>query len=808
MDSYKYIFILIAIFSLVVFGQASNAEDLHVENKIVPNNKEIWEIGAGNPDQAKVTLSVQDLAKLPSSPVDIVLAIDGSLSLEREGSNSTDSTRQRVVAAQQFVSSLDKASGDRVGVVHWNDRIMGTPLDLTHDFDTVNTYLNKSGSNGDTNITLALNSSWELLKHANSTSKKVIIIFTDGNDTRSTRDKISSIADKIKASRIDIYPLSLKNSDNETLQLLGTPTYAANAGELARKFNEINNEIFASLQDVVVRYAVPKDLEFFGESEPVEGPSSANGYVMTWNIASMNTGEFKNLTFYLRSNVKGDYELAEATKSSIGFKRFDGAATSSAAIPIESLKVINPEKFYYYGAGLGDSNQSEIDPNEPNHRVIVTKGIVQPAEEGDWCQDIVICVKTPKVDFKQVAVFALDSSGSAKQIEYSDPMLKGIGSSVVRHPFMEYARVDWDTNQSRNFDPITTPISPDPHLSGIDYSGRFRPGSSWPNERIELLTSPIPGWAATPQFAEPLSSFEEEGTTYYLGLKEALDKIIAKKARSSTFIKNTTAWQVVFVAGKSEYNPSEALHYLAEYARRYGIDISVIGIDISLGDETTNLEAQDLVQMAGLDRFDLNLGVPATTSVIQAKTDNILKSHLDKLNSTPIIENIEINETIYRYLDPVNSTPDWSHKTLNPDGTTTLYYRLGDLLQDSMTCITIHTRMNFTDLPVDVSGRRQARKEVDYRAFDTTPISMVTYETKLADDPTGDIWLPEGNLSIRCGSPCSPPVLTVPANTSNNASGTADGQKQSTKKQPGFEVLAAILGLAAMAFVARRNRGG
>ena len=125
-----------------------------------------------------------------------------------------------------------------------------------------------------------------------------------------------------------------------------------------------------------------------------------------------------------------------------------------------------------------------------------------------------------------------------------------------------------------------------------------------------------------------------------------------------------------------------------------------------------------------------------------------------------------------------------------------------------MTCITIHTRMNFTDLPVDVSGRRQARKEVDYRAFDTTPISMVTYETKLADDPTGDIWLPEGNLSIRCGSPCSPPVLTVPANTSNNASGTADGQKQSTKKQPGFEVLAAILGLAAMAFVARRNRGG
>ncbi|GEM_PF-2010984 len=814
-------FIIILLFCLVIFVQASIAEDLHVENRVVsPDNKEIWIFGAGNPDQAKVTLSLQDLAKLPSSPVDIVLAIDGSLSLEREGSNSTDPTRQRVVAAQHFVSSLDKASGDRVGVIHWNDRIIGTPLDLTNDFDTVNAYLNKSDSNGDTNITLALKSSWELLKHANSTSKKVIIIFTDGNDTRSSPDMISSIADKIKASGIEIYPLSLKNSDNETLQLLGTPTYAANAGELASKFNEINNKIFASLQDVAVRYAVPKDLEFFGESEPVEEPSSANGYVMTWNITSMNTGEFKNLTFYLRSNVKGDYELAETAKSSISFKRADGAATSSATIPIESLEVINPEKFYYYGAGLGDSNQSEIDPKEPNHRVIVTKGIVQPAEEGDGCQDIVICVKTPPVNFNTNAVFALDSTGSAKQDLYSDPMLQGIGDSVLGHPTMNYARVDWDDNQPKNFKSPEV-ISKFPKQSGIDYSGDFRFGSQWPTERdilLGLLKVPglvvPPGWAASGKFTEPLSSFEEEATTYDQGLEEAVNRLSNLKNHSSKFIQRTTAWQVVFVAGKSEYMPSSDLNKIINRARSNGINISVIGINIGDSYPVTEHEKVDLRSMAkGTNKnpaVDINLDVPIDKVEIKARSDKILDSHINGLKSTPIIENIEINETIYRYLDPVSSTPGWSRKTLNPDGTTTLYYRLGDLLQDSMTCITIHTRLNFTDLPVDVSGRRQARKEVDYRAFDTTPISSVTYETKLADDPTGDIWLPEGNLSIRCGSPCSPStsVMQIPVANTSNINTSTESEKIPAKKQPGFGTLASILGLMAMAFAAKRNRGG
>jgi PGF-CTERM protein len=743
--------------------------------------------------------------------VDVVLAIDGSASLEKQGNESTDPKRLRVDAAQQFLDGLNRASGDRIGVVHWNDTIVGKPLDLTSDFGNAKAYLNKSDSNGDTNIELALNSSWNLLQRANPmnpASKKVIIVFTDGKDTKSTPAAIKETADKIKESGIEIYPLSLGNSDDQTLQLLGTPIYAANADELAKKFNEITSKIFASVEDVEVKYAIPRDLEFYGESEVVDRPSSINGNIMTWRISSMNTGDFKNLTFKLKSNVAGAYNLAEAPNSLISYKRVDETSTSTATMPIDNLRVIEPAKFYYVGYGNGSSNEGILDPE---HKVTVTKDIVSPANKSNWCQDIVICVKTPKVDFKPVAVFALDSSGSAKQIRYSDPMLQGIGNSVARHRSMEYARVDWDTNDTSNVDPATG-ISPAPRDSGIDYSGEFRKGSTWLDESRMLLR--LRDWRAISPFTEPLSSFEEEGTTYYQGLKEALDKIIDQKRNSSNFVNHTTAWQVVFVAGKSEYISSEALDRLADYARENEINISVIGIDISLADVTTQNEAKDLRKMASYPAshpYELNLGVPADARTIEAITDNILDSHVRDLESTPIIKNIEVNETIYRYLKVVDSYPRWNRKTPNPDGTTTLYYRLGNLTQDNTSCIFINTTLNFDNLPIDVGVRRQNRSEVDFRALNTTPISMVTYETDLVKGNPKPILLPEGSLSIRCGEPCSSSVSTVPiskVDTNNNTSSTVDRRTTSPSSVPGFEVLATILGLVAVAFAARRNRGG
>jgi PGF-CTERM protein len=320
-----------------------------------------------------------------------------------------------------------------------------------------------------------------------------------------------------------------------------------------------------------------------------------------------------------------------------------------------------------------------------------------------------------------------------------------------------------------------------------------------------------PEWRTAWPFTEPVSSLEEEATTYYQGLNEAVNRLISLKLHSSKFIQGTTAWQVVFVAGKSEYMRSPALQRIIDRANKSGINISVIGIEIGDNYPVTNQETKDLQSMAkgtyGTAARDIKLNTTANSAEIEARSNDILDSHINALRLTPIIKNVEINETIYRYLEVVSSTPGWSRKTLNPDGTTTLYYRLGDLLQDEEECIVIHTKLNFTDLPVDVSGRRQSRKEVDFRALNSTPISMLTYNTKLSNKTTGAIWLPEGNLSIKCGAQCSPltsEVQSLAANTISNNTST-EGDKSTEKKQPGFEALAGIVGLVAMAFAARRK---
>jgi hypothetical protein len=51
--------------------------------------------------------------------------------------------------------------------------------------------------------------------------------------------------------------------------MLGTPIYAKSASDLSLKFNEISSKIFASISNVEVKYLVPEDLQFSGESEPV-----------------------------------------------------------------------------------------------------------------------------------------------------------------------------------------------------------------------------------------------------------------------------------------------------------------------------------------------------------------------------------------------------------------------------------------------------------------------------------------------------------------------------------------------------------
>lgn len=473
-------------------------------------------------------------------------------------------------------------------------------------------------------------------------------------------------------------------------------------------------------------------------------------------------------------------------------------AASEYALPVGS-KSLQPNNvgiynLSYSGAGIGDNAYGKI---YENYNVEVSKYIAAPEPGDPGCQNVVICVKTPKIDFKPVTVFALDSSGSMEQSGYTAPMITGIGNALLSHPGIEYARVDWDALLgTRSIDPVTG-MSPNPRLSDIDYSGKFRLANTWTNE-VSLLQG---RWGRL-QFSE-----EPEGTDYYVGLKEALDKIKARKAIAThPFLKQTTAWQVVFVAGKSEFSRGD-INSLIKDALANGINISTIGIDIGPGNPKTGEEAQALEDMvAGTlgDRSkDLNLDVPNDARAIEGITDGILKYHVAKLYSTPVIKNVIVTETLYSYLDVLGSTPMYYNRQDNPDGTTTLYFRLPDLLQNNQSCIKIYTELNFDKLPVDVSSNKN-KPNLDFRAAETTPPSVVSYETDMASERTGKIPLPEGGLSIGCVKPSSPIMSSSAVVGNNTKPSEAEGPVgKSTPKTPGFEVAFTAVGIM-VAYLLRR----
>lgn len=808
MSGHKKCFAAILLLLLYITVPLSDAEDLLIYNKVTsPDNKTIWKTGSGYPDQGMVTLSVKNQLDLPRQPVDVVLAIDGSGSLEKNVGQSTDPDKLRISAAQDFVdNSLDRI-GDRAGVVHWNDSIVGKPLELTSDFADVKNNIKLSGSNGSTNLELALSASWNVLKNAkpaNPNSRKVIIVFTDGIDTVSTPEAIKKVADSIKASNIEIYPLLLGSSDENSLKTLGTPIIAKSASELSQKFNELSNKIFASVNNVEVKYRVPKELLFSGESEHVEKPSQINNNMMTWKIGSLSPGESRQLTFNLASAVTGTYDLAETPESKVTYERIDRESISTATIPIDTIKVIEPSEFYYAGAGEGDTVYGEIYDDK---KVTISKDIVAPSPGDPGCQNVVICIKTPEINYDVVTVFALDSSGSMMQENYAGPMLDGVGNALtLSHPDMKYARVDWDDNSPPNVNRATG-ISTNPLDSSIDYSSpTFRSGRLWPDE-ITFLTR---------QWGFPLFSDEEEYTAYRYGLKESLNRLVTEKngpEYKHPFLELTTAWQVIFIAGKSEF-ANEPITDLVngtdpDSALKNGINISTIGIEIGPSHGHTAKETKALETMVSGtygDPVDLNLNTPKDPIVIADKINDILKHRVDEISSKPVLKNVTVTETLYKYLKVLDSDPMYDKRTDNPDGTTTLYYRLPDMLQNNLSCIKIYTELNFDNLPVDVGLNKSNKNSMDFRALETTPTSEVAYDSELIPEKEDRVLLPEGKLSIRCGKPCDPceePELKADINASKNIAG--DDERSSTPRAPGFELLLAAIGLYAAGSLCRRR---
>jgi hypothetical protein len=137
---------------------------------------------------------------------------------------------------------------------------------------------------------------------------------------------------------------------------------------------------------------------------------------------------------------------------------------------------------------------------------------------------------------------------------------------------------------------------------------------------------------------------------------------------------------------------------------------------------------------------------------------------------------------------------------VNPDGSTTMKFDLGNLKGGENRTIRIYTALDLSKLPVDIN---RSKTRADFSPDTTTLPSVVTY-TSLIDEPR-TIDMPEGQLSIFCGEPC--PGTKVPATMENisTSSPPANGTSPVPKETaPGFETIFAAVGIIGVAYLKRR----
>lgn len=755
------LFILLGFFQIISIASAA---DLSIENKVTaPSDLAIWTTDSkGSPKEADVALTLTNKLVVDRPSMDIILAIDGSGSLIEQG--GSDPNRLRVTAAQQFVNNL-VATKDRVGVVHWNDTVVGTPLALTSDFVAAKGYLNLSDAKGTTSIWKALNASAYLLKSARPNAKKVIILFSDGMDTSEPVLDFKGLAGQIKQSGAQIYTIGLGESNIADLEAIGKYYHVKEATTISSVFDDVAADILRSLDNVQATYIIPRDLEIFAPSENIKIAPVSEGQAVTWNIGSMIPNKSKILSFKVRSQNIGVFTLGMTTKSVVTYTKTDGTS-GTQAIPSAEINVKGDGRFFYKGDGKGGYADGPLadPPQDKQYRLSVNKRIEPPSNGG--CQDIVIDVETPQVPCNKTVIFALDSSGSTGQSGLDANMIQGISNALRSHPDVTYARVDWDAEMARS-----------------EYNGPFQPASNWNSETR----------------MNPLDCKETDGTSYAGGLDIAVSRL--STLPSSIFARDTNAWVIIFITGWSEFSTSN-LKSILDKANVSNIDVYPIGIGIGPNSAGTTFQTKELKEMSTSTGTVPQLDVSNTAADISGAVDRILAGSCQVVASNDLAKDIVLTESIYPYFRVLGSNIHPDSKQINGDGTTTLVWNLGDMQQNARKQVVINTALDLSKLPVDVTNKRSS---VSYMPATGTLPSEIAYTTLFGTRPA--ISLPEGELSVFCGEPCSrlevsqAPVVEQ-INTANTTKTTAPVD---IKKQPGFEALAAIMGLMALAYMAKKK---
>ncbi len=758
---FKTIILAILVSFLInpALGVVSDAPDLLVDHTL--SLPEIWTLESGQVP-ASSTVVVKVAAQEPNQPrvpIDVVLALDSSGSM-----NQSDSGNIRVEAARNLVNMMNPAI-DKIGVVIWNDTIVFTQP-LTNDFGKISDQLGMASTPlGGTCMGEALNTSISLLSQDTGNATKVIVFLSDGKqESCSINEMPCGSGLGARNANILIYTIGLGSSaDEDALKCISSATgasyyYAQNSEALVPIFGGISQTISnITAKDAVLRYSMPSQLQIVPKSATIEPHVSddSGNTILTWNIGAMEKNKPWQVSFGVSSKDPGLFSLGIGPNSKVTYTQQNGT-TSNAEIPAKGLQVKIPGAFPLSGFGIGGS---VIDPQT---NVTVTKEIV--SNQDGTCPAVNLAVAMPYTPYNIDLVFALDTSGSMWQT-----YVPGTNESQVTWMTSE---VENALNGNSAFKNVRVAVVTWDDKTGITTD--FFPGSEW--NRLPPLT------------------FNETNTTIYAPGLEAAVKVLDDHPVIDPY---NTRRIIVFVTGLSEFNPGDGLDAAIQDAQRKNYTVYTVGIGINKGDIKSKYEYATLNKMAtgtgGKAEFDIQ-------SIKQLQ--NVIQNIYADLALKPVAKDVVVTDTLYPYLRILGTSEPSSTTILpqNPDGTTTLVWRVGDMLRggNGVKKITINTALQLDKLPVDVTSNKTS---VSYKVDETTPVSAVAYTWFTEEKRT--LGITEGKLSISCGTPCA---VCPTTETSQPIAPVSSGENLSAiKSQPGFEALLAAIGLFAAGLYMRRK---
>ena len=754
-----FLAILVSFLIYPALGVVSDAPDLLVDHTL--SLPEIWSLESGQVP-ASSTVVVKVVAQEPNQPrvpIDVVLALDSSGSM-----NQSDSGNIRVEAAKNLVNMMNPAI-DKIGVVIWNDTVVFSQP-LTNDFGKIGNQLGMASTPlGGTCMGEALNTSISLLSQDTGNVSKIIIFLSDGREEScSINETPCGSGLTARNANILIYTIGLGSfADEDALKCISSATgasyyYAQNSEALVPIFSGISRTISnITAKDAVLRYSMPSQLQIVPGSatlDPHVTVDSGNT-ILTWNIGALEKNKPWQVSFGVSSKDPGVFSLGIGPSSEVTYTQQNGTA-SNAAIPAKDLQVKMPGAFPLSGFGIGGSM---IDPKT---NVTVTKEVV--SNQDGTCPAVNLAIAMPYTPYNIDLVFALDTSGSMWQTYV---------------PGTNESQVTWMTSEVENA------------LNGNSAFKNVRVAVVTWDDKPGFVTDLLPGseWSRLP----PLT-FNETNTTIYAPGLEAAVKVLDEHPVLDPY---NTRRIIVFVTGLSEFNPGDGLDAAIHDAQGKNYTVYTVGIGISKDDIKSKYEYATLNRMAvetgGKAEFDIQ-------SIKQLQ--NVIQNIYADLALKPVAKDVVVTDTLYPYLRIVGTSEPSTTTVLPPnaDGTTTLVWRVGDMLRgaDGVKRITINTALQLDKLPVDVTNNRT---EVSYKIDGTTQASAVDY-TWFTEEKRS-VGIPEGKLSISCGTPCAvcPKVETsqpiTPAKSEENVS--------AIKSQPGFEALIAAIGLFAAGLYMRRK---